>query len=900
MKESLYQIASNIKQGQETFKREKFGPVVARVRGEFDGSVKTYWFVMRQMNQSLYGRDALKNLGIYVPRNSNIATRILNEELGEPIEYTTLNNIKRVVNHRIVAENKSDFSNRSIELMGDSQKYIYTDLVSFMSALQIKQREIEENERKQEEQRRLIEELKKQEETAHQRSILTKGLKKLEEEKRILTLQQEEMNNLTRFIRQQGKLRFNPILDPVQNRIKTQNLFNGVTIVIDGGPGTGKTTTMIQRLKYLTDWDAIEEDFLEGTNRYGLSALQRNTLKKDIEQDRDWMFFSPSELLKEYLKEAMDKEGLTKIGTKVWNWDEYRKKVIREKYELVGASTDSTPFVMARTNEQIILNSSDVISEFNDFLLTQLKNIKDKLPKLPEDTQKFLWVNIATAIRERLFNTQDFSIQQFIQLFSSLEQLYNADCKELLNENRSRVKNIAEELFAYLLDDEERYQQLSEIVERNSSQEQTDEEEEEEVETETEQTEIDEEEELSLKVLSLIRQWFKRYCYAQINAEIKLTAKQEKVTSIVEPLLKDEHKDQITRVGELALFEQFAKYTRGINSNIFGGFAAKYKRFRRNVLANKSEGWDLKVLKELLQRREGKELHAQEQALLIGTINNLVKEVKKIVKTPINHVFVEAYNDLCRPIIGIDEVTDFSKFDIYAMESLLSEDFNSLTLSGDLMQRLTYSGITAWNDIEPIVKNMKVVEMKTSYRQSTSLLKVAKDLYRDTIGEEPNYVAYMKSTKVPKPIAYCSDDEYDKIDWIEQRISEVYKAYGKKLPSIAIFLNNKEDIPNFVHQLEETDFAVDNGIGVVDGSAGNVLASSNQIRVYPIDVVKGMEFDVVFFHNIDKNRMVNDMIKRYIYVGVSRAAFFLGVTLENDSPDITQYFSVGETWKKIL
>ena len=900
MKESLYQIATNIKLGQETFKRENFGPVVARVRGEFDGSVKTYWFLMRQMNQSLYGRDALSNLGFFVPRNSNIATKILNGELGEPIEYTTINKIKRVVNHRIVTENKSDLSNRSIELLDDSQKYIYTDLASFISALQNKQREIEENERRQEEQRRLIEELKKQEETAHQRSVLTKGLKKLEEEKRILTLQQEEMNNLTRFIRQQGKLRFNPILDPVQNRIKTQNLFNGVTVVIDGGPGTGKTTTMIQRLKYLTDWDAIEEDFLEETNRYGLSASQRDALKRAIEQDRDWMFFSPSELLKEYLKEAMDKEGLTKIGAKVWNWDEYRKKVIREKYELVGAGTDSTPFVMARTNEQLIYNSSNVIKEFHNFLLTHLKSIKNLLPKLPEDTQKYLWVNIATTIRESLSNTENFSIKQFVQLFYSLEQLYSVDCKELLNENHTRVKKIADELFAYLLDDEERYRQLIELIERNSSQEQSDEEEEEDVENETEQTEMDDAEELSLKVLRLIRQWFKRYCYSQLNTEIKLTARQEKVTNIVEPLLKQEHKDQIIRVGELALFEQFAKYTRGIKSNIFGGFAAKYKRFRRNVLANKSEGWNLRLLQEMLQRREGKELHAQEQALLIGTINNIVKEVKKIVKTPVNHVFVEAYNDLCRPIIGIDEVTDFCKCDIYAMESLLSEDFNSLTLSGDLMQRLTDTGITAWNDIMPIVNNMKVVEMKTSYRQSTSLLKVAKDLYRDTIGEEPNYVAYMKSTKVPKPIAYCSNEEYDKIEWIEQRISEVYKAYGKKLPSIAIFLNNKEDIPSFVQLLEETDFAVDNGIGVVDGSAGNVLASSNQIRVYPINVVKGMEFDVVFFHNIDKNSVVNDMIKRYIYVGVSRAAFFLGVTLENESPDITQYFSVGETWKKVL
>ena len=78
------------------------------------------------------------------------------------------------------------------------------------------------------------------------------------------------------------------------------------------------------------------------------------------------------------------------------------------------------------------------------------------------------------------------------------------------------------------------------------------------------------------------------------------------------------------------------------------------------------------------------------------------------------------------------------------------------------------------------------------------------------------------------------------------------------------------------------------------------VGTKNQIRVYPIDVVKGMEFDVVFFHNIDKNSNASDMIKRYIYVGVSRAAFFLEITLEEESPDITKYFAAGETWEKLV
>ena len=97
-----------------------------------------------------------------------------------------------------------------------------------------------------------------------------------------------------------------------------------------------------------------------------------------------------------------------------------------------------------------------------------------------------------------------------------------------------------------------------------------------------------------------------------------------------------------------------------------------------------------------------------------------------------------------------------------------------------------------------------------------------------------------------------------------------------------------------------TDFVCDAGIEIVDGSEGNVLASSNQIRVYPIDVVKGMEFDVVFFHNIDNVQADSDLIKRYIYVGVSRAAFFLGATFteSTNKEDIIKYFDQeSKGWK---
>lgn len=890
MKETIYQVAGSIYEALPEYNRKHI-PVVARVHGSFDGSVDTYWFLVGSMNQSMITMPELKMYGRLVPRNSFVANKILNSELGTDINYTLRNNIKRLVDHHIKATSKGDLENHEISIWGDSQKYTYGNLSEFLRGLKTKQVEIEQNEERQ----RQLEEQRQKEKDAHERGVLTKKLNKLEEERRVLTMQQEEMKQLTRFIRKQGQLRFNPILDPIQNRIKTRNLFDDKVIVIDGGPGTGKTTTMIQRLKYLTDQYAIEEDFTNETELFKLSATQRDHLLDAIRTHKDWIFFSPSELLKEYLSDAMNREGLTNTNAKVWSWDEYRNKIIRENYLFIDPTNDNAPFKQARSNEVLFKNDISVIDSFTSFFLENLHQIRNRFPKVDFSDKQYRWASIARNIQQRFDESEGFSLAQFVHLFHSLEHVYSEDCRELLTENKNKVNIVATELLLICKDHDEVFNKLVEMTDtRNTEQI-------EEIDDESDTGEVVEleAEDIDNRIISMIRIWFKRYCYSQINTDIRLTARQTQLSEILTPHLRDEHKAQMERIGELALFEQYAKYTRGIRSNLFGGFAGKYKRFRRQMFAAKDNHWNLVELESLINRREGKGLHPQEQSLLIGFINNLVKMVYRVTKDPVNHTFVRAYNELTRPIIGIDEATDFCECDIYAMQSLLYHDYNSLTLCGDLMQRLTTKGITSWEPLRLILPNMDIVEMRTSYRQSSKLVKIAQKLYKDTIGEEPQYKAYMKSQKVPSPLSIISDNEEEKVEWIEKRIREVYLAYGKKLPSIAIFLNHKSDIRPFVDALRDTDFVYDSAIEVVDGSEGNVLASSNQIRVYPIDKVKGMEFDVVFFHNIDDANVDSDLIKRYIYVGVSRAAFFLGVTLNFDNKDLTKYFEKGADWAKI-
>ena len=708
-------------------------------------------------------------------------------------------------------------------------------------------------------------------------------------------------------------MRYSYIVDPIQTRIMSQNLFDGKTVVIKGGPGTGKTTTMIHRLSYLTDTFAIEEDDRNKLNKYKITSLQRKKLLEAIKANRDWMFFSPSQMLKEYLADAMKKEGLANISEKVWNWKDYCRMILQDYYHLLESKGNNAPFRVCYKTEELFYNDSNIIQIFNDFYIDQLRGIKEQLPQLNIEGNVYEWTSISQNIKKRFNDVDNYGLAQFVMLFNSLESVYSADCKRLLSERNSILKELAEKICALLDANSEAKTNIEEIVDLTSEDIQDNMSEIEEIDDneETEETESNIVSKIRKNIKNIfgkkenehelngeIQKWLKSYCYTKVNGAHEMSDEHKLMSEILIPVIEDKYDGEVQKIGELMLFEQFAQYTKGIRAIMLNGIPARYKRFRTYLNKTKYNGCNLKLLREIMQSKQGKELHHQEQSLLLGFINSLVRQLKATTNKKMKHDYIEAYEEVARPIIGIDEATDFSKCDIYAMQSLLTCDFNSLTLCGDIMQRMTSYGIRSWSELDTIIVNPTPVEMKTSYRQSKRLLEVAKQLYIDKYHEEPTYTAFMKSNKVPPPLAFIKESEYDKIEWISKRISEVYRAYGEILPSIAIFVTDKGYIPRFINNLQGAEFFKEKGIIVLDGTNANSIPE-NHICVYPIEVVKGMEFDVVFFHNIDKTNADIDLVKRYIYVGVSRAAFFLGITMNEENKEISRYFEKNKDWFKI-
>src|SRR5690606_6958416 len=100
------------------------------------------------------------------------------------------------------------------------------------------------------------------------------------------------------------------------------------------------------------------------------------------------------------------------------------------------------------------------------------------------------------------------------------------------------------------------------------------------------------------------------------------------------------------------------------------------------------------------------------------------------------------------------------------MHSLEDIDVSSVTLSGDLMQRLTNVGLREWDALRLFIPKLEPKELMVSYRQSSTLLKLAQEIYQNATQKKAEYMSYIEYDKnEPKPLLYINDDEDECIEW---------------------------------------------------------------------------------------------------------------------------------------
>lgn len=238
-------------------------------------------------------KTTLENDGQPVYKNTKLG-EILTKAYNGTYHYTTKTNIKRTNDVAITIHNRSVYvpshdGAREIEIRisGDSNYYRFQKLSDLMKA----KREDQEQLRKQkealqklkEEQERLAAEKaaaekaakEKAEKEEMERLEALRIQKEKEEQERKAEIERlersindtkEKINSVKSFLRTSAFLRSQHLLDPCQEDAKRSHIYDGVPIVIEGGPGTGKTTTMIQRLKFMLSREAL--DTSDGADGY--------------------------------------------------------------------------------------------------------------------------------------------------------------------------------------------------------------------------------------------------------------------------------------------------------------------------------------------------------------------------------------------------------------------------------------------------------------------------------------------------------------------------------------------------------------------------------------------------------------------------------------------------------
>lgn len=201
---------------------------------------------------------------ITIPKNREPAITLLQEYEG-PFERVFINGEKR----SFIIKSSAHYSisggkvnNVVVGVAGQKSWSSFPTLAEALAKLGRVDDEIKRKQEAEEAAKKKAEEIRrKQEEEAsrlarEEAKRLEEEARKAEEEARILQeeiaaaqVEREailsEASKAAAFIREQMSLRRNPVLDKFQNKAKFSNMYNGAAEIINGGPGTGKTTTLV-------------------------------------------------------------------------------------------------------------------------------------------------------------------------------------------------------------------------------------------------------------------------------------------------------------------------------------------------------------------------------------------------------------------------------------------------------------------------------------------------------------------------------------------------------------------------------------------------------------------------------------------------------------------------------
>ncbi|WP_416308566.1 ATP-binding domain-containing protein [Neptunicella sp. SCSIO 80796] len=666
---------------------------------------------------------------------------------------------------------------------------------------------------------------------------------------------------LTHQVRTAMELRDQPILDKFQGEIFRLPLNSQMMIM--GPPGTGKTTTLIKRLGQKLDLGSLEQaERLIATEDHG-NHLHTNS----------WLMFTPSELLKHYLKEAFSREQVPAGDVHIRTWASFRNDIARNTLGLLRSANGGRFILKEDLNslsEPVIEDARhwyEALSSFHEQRLRkQLIDGRDIVNTSATDKQ----LHIIQLIEKIAIN---LAASPLIDIYSSLSRI-----EEPLREALTEIKAVADALIKR--ERNRLFNQDKSIFERLSSHLQTM-----QLDEVDDEDEFDDDEQESISAVNATQIGVKAYVAAlRVLARtryLKRSVAKASRANVVLEFLGDKvpSKEVLLDIGRHISLQNGLRRFVNSHKRYINDVGVSYRQFRK--------GTERTFYTDEVINRD--QINAFE---LDGMILLTLKNARKLAsQTFVNRALQETrfsylmnVLELFRNQIMVDEATDFSVLELACMANLSSVKTNSFFACGDFNQRITSTGIRNDEQLKWILPSLNTKNIKTVYRQSRKLNSLAKDLLQifggdmSALGEVPEE----SNHNGVNPALLENADKVKLVEWIADRIKEVEKSV-RQLPTIAVLVNSESEVKPMAEALSQC--LTDVSLNAVACERGQSLGEGSDVRVFDIQHIKGLEFEAVFFAGIDQlAESLPILYERYLYVGATRAATYLGLACRDQLP----------------
>lgn len=660
-------------------------------------------------------------------------------------------------------------------------------------------------------------------------------------------------------------LRDQPILDKFQDEVFRLPLSHQVVLL--GPPGTGKTTTLIRRLGQKLDIQYLDEDEQR--------VVQEVAVAQGLPHERSWLMFTPTELLKQYLKEAFNRELVPASDQNLRTWDDHRRELCRQTFSILRTATGGGTFVQkAGLSSLLETTIRNQVEWFTDFDVWQGQSYLQELTAAAQVLQqsnirqavelgKVLalvlgdhqsWPATLSQLAEELPRVQSFVAQFRDEIIERLESALIAQLQ--------RNRNFVAEFAAFL----ETLQQ-ADI-------------------DESDEAEVDDEEDTQAPKVgaqAATNEYYQALRVLARSAATKRVLNKVSRSGKIIDWLGDRvlPKSELIEIGNKLTLQSAARRFVTPVKGYINGMSKRYRAFRRE-----RQGSGIWYESGTFDQRD---VHPLElDVILLATLkaSNQLIDRRNIQRAIDNPQWAPLKNVMScyRHQILVDEATDFSPLQLACMNALAHPRTRSIFACGDFNQRLTTWGVRSPDALSWSLPGLEVREISVAYRQSRQLNDLAKDIIRAVGGSESNVSLPAEvNNEVASPVLLENSSAQETIQWLADRIVDIERFVVQQLPSIAVFVNSEADVAPTATALE--NLLSEHNIPVMACREGQAVGQESSVRVFDIQHIKGLEFEAVFFLGVDRlAELQPELFDKYIYVGTTRAAAYLGLACERALP----------------